>query len=78
MLTMLASWIPNMRGVRKVGHRTRGPTLSTHQRVITSAIFKETERCILILFCVWKANTLLFKHGRMTCLVYVYLRYCNM
>ncbi len=54
MLTMLALCIPNMRDVRKVGHP--GPTLSTHQRVITSTIFKETDGRILILFCVWKAN----------------------
>ena len=41
MLTMLASWIPNMHGVRKVGHPGAH---STHQRVITSAIFKRNRR----------------------------------
>ena len=39
---------------------TRGPILSTHQRVIASAIFKETDGRILISFSVWKANTILF------------------
>ena len=42
-----------MRGVCKVGPSTQrwpplGPTLSTHQRVITSAIFEETGGRILI------------------------------
>ena len=75
MLTMLALCIQNMRGARKVGHA--GPTLSTHQRVIISTIFKETGGRILILFCLWKANTIVLKHGTMTCLVYVYSRCCN-
>ena len=75
MLTMLALCIPNMRDVRKVGHP--GPTLSTHQRVITSTIFKETDGRILILFGVWKANTIVLKHGTIFCLVYVYSRCCN-
>ena len=61
-----------MRGVRKVGHP--GPTLSTHQRVITSTMFKETDGRILISFCVWKANMIVLKQGTMTCLVYVYIR----
>ena len=51
--------------------------LSTHQHVITSAIFKETDGRILISFCVWNANTILFKHVTMSCLVYAYSRSCN-
>ena len=33
-------------------NRTRGPTLSTHQHVITSAILKETDGRILISFSI--------------------------